>query len=112
MQVKRIPHGRVMVLEMSGKILGGPDFDGFKDEIRQLIDAGFARVVLDLGDVPWVNSSGLGMLITAHHSLAANAGTLKLCNVSDRVVGILAVSRLERVFEVHPDRERAVASFT
>lgn len=112
MQVKRVPHGRVMVLALSGKIMGGAEFDDFKAEIRQLIDDDCPRVVLDLAEVPWINSSGLGMLITAHHSLAAAAGTLKLCNVNDRVEGILAVSRLERVFEVHPDRAAAVASFT
>lgn len=111
MKVKRIPEGQVMVLEVSGKIMGGPDFDMFKAEVKDLIDGGFRKVVLDLGDVPWINSTGLGILITAHHSIKAAEGTLKICNVKERVLSIFYVSQLERVFEVHPDRETALASF-
>jgi anti-sigma B factor antagonist len=111
MKVKRIPREGVMVLEVSGKIMGGPDFDMFKGEVKELLDGGTRNIVLDLGDVPWINSTGLGILITAHHSIKAAAGTMKVCNVKDRVLSIFYVSQLERVFEVHPDRETAVASF-
>lgn len=111
MKVKRIPLDNVTVLEVSGKIMGGPDFDLFKAEIKALLDGGCKNVVLDLGEVPWINSTGLGILITAHHSVKAAAGTLKVCNVKERVLSIFYVSQLERVFEVHPDRETAVASF-
>ncbi|MBM4129989.1 STAS domain-containing protein [bacterium] len=111
MKVKRIPHADVMVLEVSGKIMGGPDFDMFKGEVKELLDAGCRKVVLDLGEVPWINSTGLGILITAHHSIKAAAGIMKVCNVKERVLSIFYVSQLERVFEVHPDRETAVASF-
>jgi anti-sigma B factor antagonist len=111
MKVKRIPAGQVMVLEVSGKIMGGPDFDQFKAEIKELIDGGYKKVVLDLDEVPWINSSGLGILITAHHSIKAAEGTMKICNVKERVLSIFHVSQLERVFEVHPDREAALARF-
>jgi anti-sigma B factor antagonist len=111
MKVKQIPHGTVMVLEVSGKIMGGPDFDMFKTEIKELVDGGFRNVVLDLGEVPWINSTGLGILITAHHTVKAASGTMKICNVKERVLSIFYVSQLERVFEVHPDRETALASF-
>lgn len=111
MKVKRIPHGDVTVLEVSGKIMGGPDFDMFKGEVKELLDGGCKKVVLDLGEVPWINSTGLGILITAHHSIKAAGGVMKVCNVKERVLSIFYVSQLERVFEVHPDRETAVASF-
>lgn len=111
MKVKRIPHGDVTVLEVSGKIMGGPDFDMFKGEVKELLDGGCRKVALDLGEVPWINSTGLGILITAHHSIKAAGGVMKVCNVKERVLSIFYVSQLERVFEVHPDRETAVASF-
>ena len=111
MKVTRIPCGKVMVLEVSGKIMGGPDFDLFKTEIKELIDAQYPHVVLDLAEVPWVNSTGLGTLITVHHSLKAAEGSLKMCNVTERVLSIFHVSQLERVFEVHPDRDKALASY-
>ena len=111
MKFKRIPHDPVMVLEVSGKIMGGPDFELFKAEVKELVDAGYKSVVLDLGEVPWINSTGLGILITAHHSIKAAGGVMKICNVKERVLSIFYVSQLERVFEVHPDREKALASF-
>lgn len=111
MKVKRIPQGQIMVLEISGKIMGGPDFDMFKAEVKELIDGGFKNVILDLGEVPWINSTGLGILITAHHSIKAAEGKMKICNVKERVLSIFYVSQLERVFDVHQDRETALASF-
>ena len=83
----------------------------FKAEVKELIDGGYKNVILDLGEVPWINSTGLGILITAHHSIKAAAGTMKICHVKERVLSIFYVSQLERVFEVHPDRETALASF-
>mgnify|MGYP000116718461 CR=1 FL=1 len=55
----------VAVVELSGKLMGGPDADTFKDTIRQLIEDGYKNVVVSLKHVPWVNSTGLGILIAA-----------------------------------------------
>jgi anti-sigma B factor antagonist len=85
------------------------DLDILKEEVRTVIDAGSPHVVLDLTGVPWVNSTGLGILITIHHSLKAADGTLRICGLSERVLSIFQVSRLERVFDVYPDRDKALA---
>ena len=111
MKIKQNPQGEVMVLELSGKIMGGPDFDKFKGEIADLIDNGFTNVVLDMSGVPWINSTGLGILITGYHSLKAAEGSMKICNVKERVLSIFYISQLENIFQVFETMDEAMASF-
>ncbi len=100
MKIKQNPQDGIMVLEMSGKIMGGPDFDLFKGEIAGLIEAGYKDIILDFGGVPWINSTGLGILITGHLSLKNAGGSLRICNVRERVLSIFYISQLEKVFQV------------
>ncbi len=111
MKIKQNPQDEVMVLELSGKIMGGPDFDKFKDEIAKVVEGGFKKVVLDLSGVPWINSTGLGILITGYHSIKAADGQLKICSVKERVLSIFYISQLENIFDVFETREEAIASF-
>ncbi len=110
MKIKQNPRGKIMVLELSGKIMGGPDFDLFKGSITDLIEKGFKDVILDFGGVPWINSTGLGILITGHLSLKSADGSLRICNVRERVLSIFYISQLEKVFQVFPTCDEAVAS--
>jgi anti-sigma B factor antagonist len=110
MKIKKNPRGEVMVLEVSGKIMGGPDHDKFKDEIKSLIDDGYKDVVLDFSSVPWINSTGLGILISGYHSLKAAEGSMKICKVKERVLSIFYISQLENIFQVFESCEEAVES--
>ena len=69
MNIKQNPKGDVMVLNLSGKIMGGPDHDKFQTEIKTLISAGHVDILLDMHKVSWVNSTGLGILVSAYQSL-------------------------------------------
>lgn len=111
MKIKQNPQGKVMVLELSGKIMGGPDFDKFKGEITALVEQGVTDVVLDLSGVPWINSTGLGILITGYHTLKAADGSLKICNVKERVLSIFYISQLQNIFQVYETLDEAMASF-
>ena len=111
MKTNRNPQGKVMVLELSGKIMGGPDHDKFKGEIKQLIEDGYKDIVLDFSGVPWINSTGLGILISGYHSVRAAEGTMKVCSVKERVLSIFYISQLEKIFNVYPNREEALASY-
>ncbi len=111
MNFKQNPVGDVMVLELSGKIMGGPDHEKFQNEIKTLIAAGHVDVLLNLAKVSWVNSTGLGILVSAFHTLKKNGGQLKICNVSDRIDNILNVTQLKLVFETFGDLDSALASF-
>ncbi len=111
MKIKQKPQDKVMVLELSGKIMGGPDFDKFKGEISYLLEKGFRNVVLDMAGVPWINSTGLGILITGFTTVKAAEGTLKICNVKERVLSIFYISQLQNIFQVYETMEEAMASF-
>ena len=111
MKMKRVPSDSVMVLELSGKIMGGPSHDEFKAEIKDIIEQGFKDVVLDLKGVPWINSTGLGILISGYHSVKAAEGVMKVCNVKERVLSIFYISQLEKIFDVYETREDALKSF-
>jgi len=112
MKIKQKPADGAMVLELSGKIMGGPDFDLFKSEISGLVEKGQKDVILDFGGVPWINSTGLGILITGHLTLKNAGGTVRICNVRERVLSIFYISQLEKVFQVFPTVEEALASLS
>ena len=108
MKIKQSPRDNVMVLELSGKIMGGPDFDKFKGEITDLVENGYKDVILDMSGVPWINSTGLGILITGYHSIKAAEGTMKICNVKERVLSIFYISQLENIFDVYESLDEAL----
>jgi anti-sigma B factor antagonist len=108
---KQNPQGDVMVLELSGKIMGGPDHEKFQNEIKNLIAEGNVDILLNMAKVNWVNSTGLGILVSAFHTLKKNGGQLKIACVSDRIDNILNVTQLKLVFETFPTLEEGLASF-
>jgi len=110
--IKQNLKGEVMVLNLSGKIMGGPDHEKFQTEIKTLIAEGHVDILLDMSKVSWVNSTGLGILVSAFHTLKKNGGQLKICSVSDRIDNILNVTQLKLVFETFATCEEAMASFS
>jgi anti-sigma B factor antagonist len=112
MKLKRNPMDPLMVLEVSGKIMGGSDHDRFKEEITGLIEGGYKDVILDLSAVPWINSTGLGILISGFTSLKNAEGTMKVCNVKERVLSIFYISQLENIFQVFPSMQEAIDSYS
>ena len=111
MKIKERSRDGVTILEVSGKIMGGPDSELFTSTLKSLIHEGNARVVVDLAKVTWVNSTGLGILISGYTTLKRSSGEMKLLNVSDRIESIFMVTKLHSVFETYKDEEEAVQCF-
>ena len=111
MKIKRREEGDVVVLEVSGKVMGGPDSDTFKKLIAGLIDEGVKKVLVDLSAVPWMNSSGVGILISAYTSMRNADASVKFLNINERVKSILMVTKLLTVFESYYNEADALASF-
>ncbi len=111
LNIKQNSSGDVTVLNLSGKIMGGPDHEKFMTEIKTLIADGHVDVLLDMSKVSWVNSTGLGILVSGYHTLKKNGGRLKICQVSDRIDNILNVTQLKLVFETFESCDEALASF-
>jgi len=101
----------VIVLELSGKIMGGPDATLLNEKLYEFIEAGKTKVVADLKKVDWMNSSGLGILIGGLTTMRNNGGDLKLANITDRIQSLLMITKLLTVFETFDTTEKAVASF-
>ena len=111
MKIKEKIDGSVAVLTLSGKMMGGPETQGVHDHIKGLISDGIINVVIDLGDVKWMNSSGMGILMASMTTLKNSEGKLALARVTEKVESLLIITQLIKVFSSFETVERAVASF-
>lgn len=101
----------VLVLELNGDLMGGTDSDAFRKVVDKAILNENVNVVVDLGNVNWMNSSGLGMLISSLTSLRSSDGDLKLANLSERLKRPMKITKLDSVFEDYESVEKAVQSY-
>ena len=110
MKIKEKIENHVAVLTLSGKMMGGPETTALHDHIRGLINDNIVKVVIDLGDVRWMNSSGMGVLMACMTTLKNNNGQLVLARVSEKVNSLLMITQLIKVFETYETVDRAVAA--
>ncbi len=111
MKLKEHRREGVVVLVAKGRILGGSDTELLESTVKELIDTGARRVVLDLADVTLVNSSGLGSIISCHASLKKAGGDLKLLKVSNKIESLLVITKLITVFDSFHSEDEAIAAF-
>lgn len=102
----------VAIVETSGKVTLGEGTSTLRRNIRELVDAGTLQIVLNMAEVTYMDSSGVGELLASHTTVAAAGGELKLLNVSPRVHEILAITRMDTIFEIFEDEQLAVDSFS
>ena len=100
-----------VVIELKGKIMGGPDADVFRNELQKLIDEDKKKVIIDLEHVKFMNSSGLGILIGGLTTMRKAGGDIKLCNADKRISSLLMVSQLNTVFDHHLSLDSAVKAY-
>jgi anti-sigma B factor antagonist len=103
--------GDVVILEPKGKIMGGPDASLLHDKLYEYIEQDRKKVIIDLGKVDWMNSTGLGILISGYTTLRNHEGQLKLVNVTDKIHSLLTITKLVTVFEAYDSVEEAMRSF-
>ena len=111
MRVQQRIVGDIVILEVSGEILGGAGDLRLKDKINSLREQGYTRVVIDLGNVPYMDSSGLGDLVHAYATTTKAGGTLKLMRPTTRLRDLLTITKLVTVFDTYEDERAALASF-
>ena len=102
----------VCVLSLEGTIMGGPDATLLNEEIHSLLDKGKKHIVVDLSAVDAMNSSGLGMLISGLTATKNAGGRLTLAAASTKILGLLAVTKLTKLFEHFPTIQAAVDSYS
>jgi anti-sigma B factor antagonist len=104
-------NGDVTIVDIGGKITLGEGALAIREKVRELTGAGTKKIVLNLGDVNYIDSSGIGELVSAFTNVSNAGGQLKLLNLTKRVQDLLQITKLYTVFEVHDDESKAVASF-
>ena len=103
--------GDVTVVDVSGRITLGEGSSELRDAMRDLVAKGNKKILLNLGDVTYINSSGIGELVSGFTSVSNQGGQLKLLNLTKRVKDLLQITKLYTVFEVHDDEAAAIRSF-
>ncbi len=111
MKVKTEMEGDVAVVHVSGKLMGGPESENLRNEIKRLIDEGTKKFVVNLHGVPWINSTGLGALMSVYTSVQRSEGSLKLCHVSDRIQSLFMITKLLTIFDTHTSEKEAIEAF-
>ena len=101
----------VVIISLSGKIMGGPEAGEINELINNLLDKDKKKVIIDLDKVGWMNSSGLGILIGAVTTLKNNGGKLIIVNVSERIENLLKITKLSNVFEIEQNIDTAITKF-
>ena len=103
--------GAVTILDLSGKLTIDQDAQLLKDKINSLILQQRTKVVLNLGEVSYIDSGGLGQLVASYGSLSKTSGGLKLLNVNKRNHDLLSITRLVTIFDTFDSEDEAVKSF-
>jgi len=112
MKMTESESGGVVILELSGKIMGGPDATLLNDKLHELIEVDKTKIVANLKGVNWMNSSGLGILIGGLTTMRNSGGDLKLANITDRIQSLLMITKLLTVFESFDTIDQAIESFS
>lgn len=111
MKIKTSEKYGAVVVELKGNVMGGPEAAELHEFIHKLLDEGKKNIVVDLADVKFMNSSGLGMLITAYTTVKNGEGKFKLANATEKIESLLVITKLITIFEHYNSVDEAVESF-
>jgi len=103
--------GAVTVIDVSGRITLGEGSSMLREMLRDLLNKGQKRIILNLADVNYIDSSGIGELVSGYTTVKNQGGELKLLHLTKRVHDLLQITRLFTVFDVQSDERAAIASF-
>ena len=103
--------GGITVVNLSGRLTLGDASAQLRQSLKDLLDGGKKKIVLNLGEVGYIDSSGLGELVSSFTTVRNSGGELKLANLTQKVNDLLTVTKLYTVFEVHNDEQAAISSF-
>jgi anti-sigma B factor antagonist len=112
MQIEERTVGDVVVLDLKGKVTLGEGDELLKDKIHSLMNQGRKKIVLNLANVPYVDSAGLGEIVRTYTTVSRQGGSLKLLSLTKRITDLLSITKLLTVFETFDSEADAVGSFS
>ena len=101
----------IFIIKLRGELMGGAEVNKFRKIIDEAIASEHVNVVIDMSNVTWMNSSGLGMLVSALTSLRSSGGDMKLAALTERLRRPLQITKLDSVFEEFSTIETAINSY-
>lgn len=111
MRIKTSEQYDAAIITIKGNVMGGPEAQEFHDLLGKLLEEGKKNIVIDLGSVKFMNSTGLGMLISGYTSVKNKGGALKLANATEKINSLLVITKLITIFENFDSVDAAVESF-
>ena len=111
LNIKERQAGDVTILDMDGKITIGEGSVAVRSAVRRLIEEGKKKILLNLSGVGYVDSSGIGELVSSFTTINREGGQLKLLNLTQKIQDLLAITKLLTVFDVYEDESTALNSF-
>ena len=103
--------GSIVILAPKGYLTGGDETEELEQAIKNLAEGGNKAMVVNLSETQHLNSTALGVLISAHSNYVRRGGQMKLCSVDKKIENIFVITKLSLVFDVYPNEEQAIASF-
>jgi len=103
--------GDVTVVEIKGKMTIGAGDVQFREEVKALVDRGQKKLVLDLQGLKYMDSSGVGELVSTYTTVTNRGGQLHLCNLSGKILDLLQITQLLQVFDTYATADEAIKSF-
>jgi anti-sigma B factor antagonist len=104
--------GDAVILDLHGKILIGEGDDALREAVNKLVDSGKTKILLNLADVPYVDSAGLGEIVRCYTTVSKKGGKLKLLNLTKKIQDLLSITKLLTVFETFESEPEAIKSFS
>ena len=111
MQIAERESGAVTVLDLSGRITMGEDGNLLKDKLQSLLHQSKKNILFNLAQVSYVDSAGLGAIVSAYTTVTREGGSLKLANVTKKLQDLLSITKLLTVFETFDSEDEAVRSY-
>src|ERR687894_1357527 len=112
MQIEQRAVGDVTVLDIKGRVTLGEGDELLKDKVNSLLNQSQKKIVLNLAEVPYIDSAGLGEIVRTYTTVSRQGGSLKLLNLTKRIEDLLSITKLLTVFETFDTEADAVRSFT
>ena len=112
MQITERQVGDVMILDLKGKITLGEGDELLKDKVNSIVSQGRRKIVLNLAEVPYLDSAGLGEVVRAYTTVSRQGGSLKLLNLTKRITDLLSITKLLTMFDTFDSEDEAVRSFS
>ena len=111
MQIEERVVSEVTILDLKGKITLGEGDEALREKINQLIGQNKKRILLNLAEVPYIDSAGLGEIVRTYTTVSRQGGNLKLVNLTKRITDLLSITKLLTVFETFETEPEALKSF-